>query len=196
MLKKLWNRWGRATLRREPGAIRARKGQKLADASHLVFLIPATKVGQRAQLRELVDHLSGREDMPDWTCVVDTGWTKKAHAKSRAQRIKKLGASASLPPDFPQDPRIHLFWRDDVSRQGLPKHLPDPLSQGDTLVYLHRGGDALVMEALLKRSTLPFKVGPTQNEAELDFMLTWPEGGDMSSFVQLTLHYLNTLDLK
>ena len=30
----------------------------------------------------------------------------------------------------------------------------------------------------------------------LDFMLTWPEGGDMSSFVQLAFHYLKTLDLK
>ena len=196
MLEKLWNRLGRATLRHEPAAIRTREGRGLTDSRHLVFLVPATKSLHRAQPRKLVAHLSVRQDMPDWTCVVDTGWTRKAHAKSRAQRIKKMEGAVDLPPDFPQDPRIHLFWRDDVSQQGLPKELPAPLKEGDTLIYLHRGGDALVMESLLKRSTLPFKVGPTQQEPELDFMLTWPEGGDMSSFVQLTLHYLNTLDLK
>lgn len=197
MMGKWWNRWGRASLRREPAAIRSREGRGLSATTHLVFLVPGHKSGLRRELRELVEHLSQRTDIPDWTCVVDTGWTQKAHAKSRAQRIKRSENATLLPPDFPQDPRIHLLWRDDVSRQGLPKVLPEPLTRGGVLIYLHRGGEALVMEALLKRSTLAFKVGPTQeDQEELDFMLAWPEEGDMSEFVELTLHYLNTLDLK
>ena len=197
MLSNWWNRWGLASLRREPAAVRAREGRGLSSTSHLVFLVPGHKSGLRRELRQLVADLSVRTDIPDWTCVVDTGWTRKAHAKSRAQRIKRSENATLLPPDFPQDPRIHLLWRDDVSRQGLPKVLPEPLKREGVLIYLHRGGEQLVMEALLKRSTLGFKVGPTVEEGdELDFMLAWPDDGGMSEFVELTLHYLNTLDLK
>jgi len=50
---------------------------------------------------------------------------------------------------------------------------------------------------LIRRSQAPFKVGPMRpDDGTLDFMLTWPDGGDMLSFVQLAFHYLKTLDLK
>lgn len=197
MLGKWWNRWGRASLSREPAARRTREGVGLSSTSRLVFLVPGHKSGLRRELRYLVDYLGSRSDIPKWTCVVDTGWTRKAHAKSRAQRIKGSESASLLPPDFPQDPRIHLLWRDDVSKWGLPQSLPEPLSGNGILISLHRGGPQLVMEALLKRSNLPFKVGPTQEGVEeLDFMMAWPEEGDMAQFVELTLHYLNTLDLK
>ena len=103
----------------------------MSSTSHLVFLVPGHKSGLRRELRQMVEDLSVRTDIPDWTCVVDTGWTRKAHAKSRARVQRECDLTS---PDFPQDPRIHLLWRDDVSRQGLPKVLPEPLSRDGVLV--------------------------------------------------------------
>ena len=84
-----------------------------------------------------------------------------------------------------------------MASNGLPKVNPDGLGEGDVLIYLGQNGDNLTLKALLKRSTIAFKVGPAGlGLKDLDFMLTWPEEADMSSFVQLALHYLKTLDLK
>jgi len=129
--------------------------------------------------------------------VVDTGMTRKAHAKARAHRIKRLEEAQVLPPEFPQHPAVHLFWRDGVDSKGLPLETPGVLGETDVLIHLDDDPDNLVLHAMLKRSSVGFKVGPAGSGIDaLDFMLTWPEGEDMSSFVQLAFHYLKTLDLK
>jgi len=148
-------------------------------------------------LHDLVEGVDGHEDLGSWSLVVDTGMTRKAHAKSRAQRIKKLEEGQVLEPEFPQHASVYLFWRDEVGNTGLPLETLEVLDKSDVLIYLDGDSNNLVLRALLKRSKVGFKVGPSDIGLDtLDFMLAWPEGGDMSSFVQLTFHYLKTLDLK
>lgn len=167
------------------------------DSTRVVFLAPGHTPSLRAQLFDLVDGVDGHPDIGSWSLVVDTGMSRKAHAKARAQRIKRLEESQTLPPEFPQHAAVHLCWRDDVDSKGLPVELPDSLATSDVLIHLDGIPDSLVLNALLKRSKVAFKVGPSRSDVDaLDFMLTWPEGGDMSSFVQLAFHYLKTLDLK
>ena len=197
MWRRLQTRWGRTALRREPPAERTRQGRRLDDSTSVVFLAPGHSPGLRAQLFDLVDGVDGHPDIGSWSIVVDTGMTRKAHAKARAQRIKRLEESQVLPPEFPQNPSVHLCWRDDLDSRGLPTETPDILASADVLIHLDGHRDNLVLHALLKRSKVGFKVGPSGSGLDaLDFMLTWPEGGDMSSFVQLAFHYLKTLDLK
>ena len=197
MFRRLQTRWGRAALRRESPAERSRKGRRLDAATQVVFLAPGHTPSLRAQLFDLVDGVDGHPDIGSWSLVVDTGMSRKAHAKARAQRIKRLEESQTLPPEFPQHAAVELCWRDDLDSRGLPVELPDSLVNSDVLIHLDGIPDSLVLNALLKRSKVAFKVGPSGPDLDaLDFMLTWPEGGDMSSFVQLAFHYLKTLDLK
>lgn len=197
MLRRLQTRWGRATLRREAPAERTRKGRRLDDSTQVVFLAPGHTPSLRAQLFDLVDGVDGHPDIGSWSIVVDTGMSRKAHAKARAQRIKRLEESQTLPPEFPQNAAVHLCWRDDLDSKGLPVELPESLIHSDVLIHMDEIPDSLVLNALLKRSKVAFKVGPSGSDLDaLDFMLAWPKGGDMSSFVQLAFHYLKTLDLK
>lgn len=193
----LLKRWGRLALKREAPAQRRREGKRIDGQHSVLFLAPAHTAALRSDLKDLVEGLEGHPDLGNWSIGADTGWTRKAHAKSRAQRIKSLESGMAPPPDFPQDAAVHLFWRDEVGRNGLPKVTPDWMNKADVLILLDPSEDNLVLSALLKRSTVSFKVGPTEAHCEdLDFMLAWPKDGDMSSFVQLALHYLKTLDLK
>ena len=197
MMRRLWTRLGLAALRKEPPAIRNRKGRRLDHSTSVVFLAPGHSPSSRSQLHDLVEGVDGHEDLGSWSLVVDTGMTRKAHAKSRAQRIKKLEEGQVLEPEFPQHASVHLFWRDEVGNTGLHLETPEVLDKSDVLIYLDGDSNNLVLRALLKRSKVGFKVGPSDIGLDtLDFMLAWPEGGDMSSFVQLTFHYLKTLDLK
>jgi|GEM_PF-955177 len=197
LLRGLQKRWGRSVLKREAPAARMRQGKRLDGRHSVLFLAPAHNASLRKELKDLLEGIEGHPDLGVWSVVVDTGLTRKAHAKSRAQRIRSLESGMTPPPDFPQHSSVHLFWRDEVGRNGLPKGTPDWMNKADVLVLLGRSGDNLVLSSLLKRSTVSFKVGPTETDCEdLDFMLAWPKDEDMSSFVQLALHYLKTLDLK
>jgi hypothetical protein len=165
------------------------------DHSRVGLLVPAVTLSQRNQLKDLVAGLEQEE--VHWIVLADTGLTKKAHAKARAQRIQKLGEGQEIPPDFPQLSRVHCFWRDDCSSIGLPNAIPEPLNTVDVLITLDVAWSQLPLKALMQRAKAPFKVGPMQaDDGTLDFMLTWPEGGDMLSFAQVAFHYLKTLDLK
>ena len=75
--------------------------------------------------------------------------------------------------------------------------MPEELHDVDVLISLDQNMSSLPLLAMLRRSRSAFKVGPIHaDDGTLDFMLTWPDGGDMLSFVQLAFHYLKTLDLK
>ena len=197
MMRRLWTRLGLAALRKEPPAQRNRKGRRLDHSTSVVFLAPGHSPSTRSQLFDLMEGVDGHGDLGSWSLVVDTGMTMKSHAKLRTQRIKKLEEGQTLVPAFPQHPSVHLFWRDEVGKTGLPLVTPDVLDKADVLIYLDQDPNNLVLRALLKRSKVEFKVGPSEVGLDtLDFMLAWPDGSDMSSFVQLTFHYLKTLDLK
>lgn len=196
-MRALLKRWGRSALKKEKSPDRLRQGTRVDESTSVLFLVPADTLALRSQLKDLVDGLNGYPELGEWKIVADTGLTQKAHAKARAQRIRSLEAGQSPPSDFPQHGAVQLFWRDEVASNGLPKVNPNGLGEGDVLIYLGQSGDNLTLKALLKRSTIAFKVGPAGlGLKDLDFMLTWPEEADMSSFVQLALHYLKTLDLK
>jgi len=195
-MKNWLNRWGHKRLNTETPVSRERKGQGLHVNSRLGLLVPAADAAQRKQLKDLVAGLEAIEGL-DWQLVADTGLTRRAHAKARAQRIQKLGDGQDIPADFPQLSRVHCFWRDDCGALGLPTEVPAFVDAVDVLITLDAKSTELPLKAMMRRSRAPFKVGPVQEEEDtLDFMLTWPEEGDMLSFFQLAFHYLKTLDLK
>ncbi len=194
-MRKLLRRLGVRKLSREEPVDRLRRGQRLGADSKVGLLVPAVDQVHRLQLKDLVAGLEKEE--VDWFIVADTGLTRKAHAKARAQRIQKLGLGQEVPPDFPQLSRVHCFWRDECTSLGLPTSIPDRLDSADVLLTLDSTGSQLPLRAMMRRAKAPFKVGPMQaDDGTLDFMLTWPDGGDMLSFVQVAFHYLKTLDLK
>lgn len=196
-MASILHRWGRAALRREAATVRSRKGHRLSSETRLALLVPADSLSLRLQLKDLVEGMQEQEEVNRWCMYVDTGMSRKAHAKARAQRIKSLNHSMESEPEFPQHAQVKLIWKDDLGASGLPKSMPDALHEADVVLWLDSTGDNLPLQAWLKRSSAGFKVGPASAQTdELDFMLTWPDGGDMSSFVQLTFHYLKTLDLK
>lgn len=196
-MASILHRWGRIALRREASAKRSRKGCRLSGETRLALLVPADSLSLRLQLKDLVEGMQEQEEVSQWCMVVDTGMSRKAHAKARAQRIKSLNQTPESEPEFPQHAQVKLVWKDDVGARGLPKTIPDALHEADVVLWLDQTGDNLPLRAWLKRSTVGFKVGPASAQnGDLDFMLTWPDGGDMSSFVQLAFHYLKTLDLK
>lgn len=196
-MRKLLKRLGRRKLLREAPVERERRGQRLESTTHVGFLVPASDSWERAQLKELAAVLSGNSDFGRWRVLADTGMTRKAHAKARAHRIQRLGEGQEARPEFPQLAEVTCFWRDDCGSLGLPLAMPEELHEVDVLITLDRGMSSLPLSAMMRRSRSPFKVGPIQaDDGTLDFMLTWPDGGDMSSFVQLAFHYLKTLDLK
>lgn len=194
---KIFNRLGNRVLNREGVVARDRKGHQLGRASRVGMLVPAANGSERRQLHDLAEALVAMEDVPHWKIVAYTGMTRKAHAKARAQRIQKMGEGVSAPPDFPQMSEVKCLWADDCGRLGLPAEGLMSLDDVDVLIFLDQHLQHLALKALLRRSKAPFKVGPIpSDDAALDFMLTWPDGGDMLSFVQLAFHYLKTLDLK
>lgn len=196
-MRNLLNRIGRRKLRREAPAIRERRGQRLEEGTVVGLLAPGVDARQRRQLKDLVKGLEEQEEARLWRVIVDTGISRKSHAKSRAQRIQKLGGGQEVPPDFPQISEVHCFWKDECSSLGLPLVMPEALNGVDVLITLDAGMSNLPLRAMLRRANAPFKVGPMQaDDGTLDFMLTWPDGGDMLSFVQVAFHYLKTLDLK
>lgn len=145
----------------------------------------------------LVEWLKQERQVGAWTLIADTGTTRKAHAKSRARRIKSIDSGQAPPPDFPQEAQVQLMWRDDLSFRGLPASLPPALKQGEVLLSLDAKSEYLPIQALLKRSPIGFRVGPVEaGEPSLDFMMPWKEGTSMLEFVQMTFHYLKSLDLK
>lgn len=194
-MRKLLRRLGVRKLNREAPAERLRRGQRLGAQSKVGLLVPAVDLMHRLQLKDLVVGLEQEE--VDWFIIADTGLTRKAHAKARAQRIQKLGVGQEVAPDFPQLSRVQCFWRDECTSLGLPTDMPDSLDRADVLLMLDSSGSQLPLRAMMRRAKAPFKVGPMQpDDGTLDFMLTWPDGGDMLSFVQVAFHYLKTLDLK
>jgi len=194
-MRRLLRRLGHRKLSREAPVERVRRGQQLVADSNVGLLVPAASIMHRKQLKDLVAGLE--EEEVNWFVVADTGLTKKAHAKARAQRIQKLGDGQEISPDFPQLSRVQCFWRDECSSLGLPTGIPEALHSMDVLISLDVNWSQLPLKAMMQRAKVPFKVGPMQaDDGTLDFMLTWPEGGDMLSFVQLAFHYLKTLDLK
>ena len=93
--------------------------------------------------------------------------------------------------------QLTCLWQDECNWLGLPQVMPKGLNEADVVLTLDKGMSNLPIKALIRRSQAPFKVGPMRpDDGTLDFMLTWPDGGDMLSFVQLAFHYLKTLDLK
>ncbi len=196
-MRKLFNRLGHRALGREALAERARKGQRLEGSTRVGILVPAVNSAQRHQLKELVAGLQEKHEEASWTILAYTGTTRKAHAKSRAQRMKKLGEGHRVDPDFPQLAQFSCLWHDECNMMGLPQVMPKGLNEADVLLTLDKDMSNLPLKALMRRSQAPFKVGPMRpDDGTLDFMLTWPDGGDMLSFVQLAFHYLKTLDLK
>jgi len=196
-MRKLLNRLGRRMLEREAPVVRERKGQRLESHTRVGILVPAVTSSQRHQLKGLVEGLQDGIEVDTWCILAYTGTTRKAHAKSRAQRIKKLGGGQDVPPDFPQMASVKYLWWDDCNAFGLPQIALDSLGDVDVLLSLDKHTLNLPLWALMRRSEAAFKVGPLRpDDGTLDFMLTWPEDGDMLSFVQLAFHYLKTLDLK
>lgn len=196
-MRKLLKRLGRRKLAMEASAVRERRGHRLGPGTTVGLLVPAADAGQRKQLKDLASGLTEGQHLVAWQVVADTGMTRKAFAKRRAQRIQKLGDGHEMAPEFPQMAQVSCFWRDDCGALGLPKEMPEALVGVDVLIMLDAEMRNLPLRAFLKRSEAPFKVGPMHDDdGTLDFMLTWPDGGDMLSFVQLAFHYLKTLDLK
>lgn len=194
---KIFNRLGNRKLNREGVVPRERRGHRLGPTSRIGLLVPAANSVERKQLHELAEALSAMEDVSAWRIVAYTGMTRKVHAKARAQRIQKMGEGVQAPPDFPQKSEVRCLWADDCGRLGLPDEGWMAVDDVDVLIFLDQHLQHLPLKALLRRSKAPFKVGPIpSDDAALDFMLTWPDGGDMLSFVQLAFHYLKTLDLK
>lgn len=196
-MKRLLKRLGRSKLEREAPAERERRGQRLDRSTHIGFLVPATNPLERIQLKELAQLLTESDEVDRWRIVADTGMTRKAHAKARAHRIQRLGEGQEARPEFPQLARVTCCWRDDCNTLGLPSGMLEELHEVDVLITLDEHFSSLPLLAMMRRSRAAFKVGPIHaDDGTLDFMLTWPDGGDMSSFVQLAFHYLKTLDLK
>lgn len=195
--RKLLKRLGMRKLHREVQPARGRRGQRLERSTHVGFLVPAVDSVHRGQLKELALTLAESADVDRWRIIADTGMTRKAHAKARAHRIQRLGEGQQALPEFPQLAQVTCFWRDDCGSLGLPMAMPEELHDVDVLISLDQDMSSLPLLAMLKRSRSSFKVGPLHaDDGTLDFMLTWPDGGDMLSFVQLAFHYLKTLDLK
>jgi len=196
-MRRLFNRLGHRALGREALADRERKGQRLGGDTRVGILVPAVNSAQRHQLKELVVGLEEKAGDVSWTILAYTGTTRKAYTKSRAQRMKKLGEGHNVEPDFPQLAQLTCLWHDDCNIMGLPQVMPNGINAADVLLTLDKDMSNLPLKALMRRSQAPFKVGPMRpDDGTLDFMLTWPDGGDMLSFVQLAFHYLKTLDLK
>ena len=196
-MRKIFNRLGHRSLGREALAKRERKGQRLEGSTRIGILVPAVNSAQRHQLKGLVAGLQEMGGEASWSILAYTGTTRKAHAKSRAQRMKKLGEGHDVAPDFPQLAQLTCLWQDECNWLGLPQVMPKGLNEADVVLTLDKGMSNLPIKALIRRSQAPFKVGPMRpDDGTLDFMLTWPDGGDMLSFVQLAFHYLKTLDLK
>ncbi len=182
---------------RESLVNRERKGQRLQGSTRVSILVPAVNSAQRHQLKELVAGLEEKGEEASWCILAYTGTSRKAHAKTRAQRMKKLGEGHRVEPDFPQLAQLTCLWRDDCNMMGLPQVMPKGVYEADVVMTLDKDMSNLPLKALMRRSEAPFKVGPMRpDDGTLDFMLTWPDGGDMLSFVQLAFHYLKTLDLK
>ena len=196
-MRRLLKRLGRRKLSREVPGERVRRGHRVDGLTRVGLLVPAVDFAQRKELKELVLGLQDVQETLDWMVWADTGMTRRAYAKSRAQRIQKLGAGQEVPPDFPQESRLSCFWRDDCSALGLPMLMPDGLHDVDVLITLDASSANLPLRAMMRRSKAPFKVGPKHaDDGTLDFMLSWPDGEDMQSFAHLAFHYLKTLDLK
>ena len=196
-MRKLLARLGRKRLERESPTGRERQGVRVEGGTRVGLLVPASSYIQRIQLRDLIIGMDEMGDDLDWSMVVDTGMKRKTHTRSRAQRIQKIGGGLEVPPEFPQRSQMVLFWRDECNALGLPNDIPKKVTGVDVLLSLDVDQSSLPLLAMMKRSNAGFKVGPMHAEdGTLDFMLTWPDGGDMLSFVQLALHYLKTLDLK
>ena len=196
-MRTLFNRLGHRALVRETTVYRERKGQRLQGHTRVGILVPAVNSAQRFQLKELVSGLEAMNEEASWSILAYTGTSRKAYAKSRAQRMKKLGEGHQVEPDFPQLAALTCLWRDDCSMLGLPQMMPTAINEADVVLTLDKDMSNLPLKALMRRAGAPFKVGPMRpDDGTLDFMLTWPDGGDMLSFVQLAFHYLKTLDLK